>query len=113
MPKLILIFLLAFVTDPEKEKTEKDDILRNASIVYSEKAIDFESGQPVFTSDVKATLIRKSNQDGVRVMINDSLDVKLFSEVIDIFDLIDPTEGTYTVVIEVGNKTETFGFTIR
>ncbi len=114
MPKFVLIILLGFATDSkDKGGPERDVTKRNTSIIYSQPAIAFESGQPVFTSDVKVTLFRKANIDGVRVVINDSLDMELSSEVIELYDLIDFTQGTYTVVVEVEDQSETFGFTVR
>ncbi|MEO9869870.1 hypothetical protein [Ekhidna sp.] len=113
MPKFILILIIAFLADAEMLKSESSVPQNLASIVYSEKVLEYESGQPVFSKDVRATLMRKSNQDGVRVMINDSLDITLESEIIELYELVKFTEGTYTIVVETGNETETFGFTIR
>ena len=113
MPKFILIILLALAAGGKEGNTNKDVIKRDTGIIYSQAAIDFESGQPVFTSDLKVTLFRKLNKDGVRVVVNDSLDVELFSEVIELYDLIDFTVGTYTVMVGEDDKAETFGFTIR
>ena len=113
MPKLVLIILLTFIADSKDKPVDKDVTKRNASILYSLPAIAFESGQPVFTPEVKVTLFRKSNIDGVRVVVNDSLDIELASEVIELGSLIDFTQGTYTVVVEAEEQSETFGFTVR
>ncbi|WP_370090016.1 hypothetical protein [Ekhidna sp.] len=111
MFKFIIILVVVLLTNGETKKKKVTE--RSASVVFSEKSVSYESGQPVFTEDLKATLIRKSNMDGVRVVINDSLDVLINSEVIELNKLIDFSPGTYTILIELGDDTETFGLTIR
>ena len=113
MSKFAALLIIGLFLDAEVNKSKEEVTQRVASIVYSEKAMGYESGQPVFTDQVKATLLSKSDQDGVRVTINDSLDATFNSEVIELYELVDFSPDTYTVIIESGDETETFGFTIR
>ena len=113
MPKFALLLIMAILTDAKVNNPRTDTVKRIASIVYSEKAMEYESGQPVFSSNVEAMLLHRSNQDGVRVIINDVFEDTFDSNVIELNDIVELSEGTYTVVIESGNEEETFAFTIR
>ncbi|WP_425392749.1 hypothetical protein [Ekhidna sp.] len=82
------------------------------SIEFSQSAIDFESGQPVFTDETKA-ILKTANLEDVRVVINDQVDLITNSDKIEISSLIELSEGTYTVLLQGKDYEETFGFTIR
>ncbi|MEO1253438.1 MAG: hypothetical protein AAFY41_00950, partial [Bacteroidota bacterium] len=98
MIKLIFILPLILTFSSRKENHGMDNPSRKVSIIYSQPAITYESGQPVFSSQVEITLLRKSSQNGVRLLVNDCLDVKISSEIIELSELIALNAGTYTVV---------------
>ena len=110
MMKSILILVSSFMYFPS-ERFEPTS--RLASIVFSEKPTCFESGQPVFSKDLKATILRQSEVDNVKVLINNSVDKKMRSEIIELSEIVDFKSGTYTVVLQTQDRSETYGFTIR
>ncbi len=112
MPKFILLLAIAFVGNSMKETSPTDSLGNMPIIEFSNPAIDFESGQPVFSKTTDAFLSRPDSGEA-RIFINDSVDVYSTDNQIDLATLIDFTEGTYTVVIQGKNYEEVFGFTIR
>ena len=83
------------------------------SIEFSKPASEFESGQPVFPKGTKAVL-KNLSADQSRVMINDQIDKVLVTDQVDVSNLVELTEGTYTVIVESSKgKSEIFGFTIK
>lgn len=113
MPKFIMLIFIAALTSSGLKSTEPSSTSRLASMVFSEKPLGYESGEPVFTKGLKATILRQSDARKVRVQINDSVDVNVNSEIIELYELVELESGTYTVVVELENSTETFGFSIR
>lgn len=112
MHKFILILAIAFWGDSLKEDASFEKVESMPIIVFSSPAIDFESGQPVFSKDTDATL-NKFESDEVRIFINDSVDIYTDSDAVELSDLINFSEGTYTVLVQGKNYEEVFGFTIR
>lgn len=90
-----------------------NDIIVLPSIEFSSPASKFESGQPVFPKGTKAILKNLTCKES-RVVINDKVDQILSTDKIQVSDLVNLSEGTYTVIVEMPNGTkETFGFTIK
>lgn len=111
MPKVILIFALAF----SGLLTKEEDPIKSKKlpiIEFSQTAIDFESGQPVFSTQTSAVL-NVQRHGSVRVIINDAVDTTITKKEIDLSSLVDLSEGTYTILILGKGYQETFGFTIR
>ncbi|SNT18592.1 hypothetical protein SAMN05421640_2725 [Ekhidna lutea] len=110
---LKLTLLLAFILIGSPVKNEKKDATSSIpSIEFSNPAIEFESGQPVFTKETVATL-NKPDSEEVRISINDDVDVSVSSTQIELSSLINLSEGTYTILVQGKNYEETFGFTIK
>lgn len=112
MPKIILIITLAF----SGLFVDNEDNLLNSKklpvIEFSNSAIDFESGQPVFSKKTNA-ILNVQGGGSVRVIINDAVDAKVTKKQINLSSLIEFSEGTYTVVVKGEDFEEAFGFTIR
>lgn len=111
MPKIILIITLAFSGLFAKNPTNTA-VKKLPVIEFSNSAIDFESGQPVFSEETQAILNTKG-AGSVRVIINDSVDKKISKKQVDLSSLIDFSEGTYTVIVKGKDFEEAYGFTIR
>ncbi|WP_420317824.1 hypothetical protein [Ekhidna sp.] len=108
MLKFALILAVALFGTSVTETSKKP----LPSIEFSQSAIDFESGQPVFKDETTA-ILKTASLEEVRVVINDQVDFVTNSENIELSSLIKFSEGTYTVLIQGKDYEETFGFTIR
>lgn len=106
---LILVFTLFLNFPVDSKKAVTPDF---PSIEFSNSAIGFESGQPVFSSKTSIILNTKSSED-VRVIINDEVDTKISTNTIDLTSLVYLSEGTYTILIQGDRYEEAFGFTIK
>ena len=115
MVKFTILLFSALVTDFYANERGLETVPADsfASIIYTEPAVDYESGQPVFSQQVRATLFRKSNHQEVRLVINDLIDITIDTQVIELYELVEFKEGTYTVQLVTDKGEETFGFTIR
>ena len=111
MPKVILVLAIAFsgllAREEDPIKSKKLPVIN-----FSQTATDFESGQPVFSTQTTATL-NVQRPGSVRIIINDAVDTTVNKKEIELSSLVEFSEGTYTVLIQGKDYQETFGFTIR
>lgn len=106
----VLLLTLALAVG---DLSETNEVIVLPSIEFSEPASTFESGQPVFPKGTKAVLRNLTCKES-RVVINDKVDQVLSADKIEVSDLVNLSEGTYTVIVEMPNGTkEIFGFTIK
>lgn len=110
MVKFVIVLALAIYG---KAIQDAQNTAAVTSVEFTEKAIDFESGQPVFPKGT-SVIVRDLPTSKSRVVINETVDLIVNENQVDVSSLLDLTEGTYTVMIasENGND-ETFGFTIK
>ena len=112
MPKFILILALAFSGDAV-DTTKSTTILDALPIIeFSNAALDFESGQPVFPKQTSA-ILKIGSAENVKIYINNEVETQVSDDQVDISTLIEFEEGTYTVLVKGKNYEEAFGFTIR
>jgi hypothetical protein len=112
MPQFILILVLAFsgsLANSSDTTVVLEDLPR---IEFSNPALAFESGQPVFSKETSAILKIKTATE-VKLIINDLVETQVSANEIDLSSLIDFKEGTYTVLIQGQGYDEAFGFTIK
>lgn len=82
-----------------------------ASVEFSNPAIRIESGQPVFTKDTHVW-ISNPKQEVLKLYINEE-EKETQEAKIELSDLTDLKEGTYTVVLHAKEDEKVFGFTIQ
>ncbi|MEQ8906302.1 hypothetical protein [Ekhidna sp.] len=112
MPKFILILALVFSENAIDSPKSATTIEALPSIEFSDAALDFESGQPVFSKNTTATL-KVGTAEDVKIYINNEVETQINNSQVDLTSLIEFSEGTYTVLVKGENFEEAFGFTIR
>lgn len=82
-------------------------------LIFSEKAIAVESGQPVYPSNTKVWVSNNdSNLDAVTVFVNEDEAIIQSKEKVELSKITKLESGTYTLIVKAGQES-TFGFTIQ
>ena len=81
------------------------------AIEFSDEAVAVESGQPVFNKGTKVWLTNPK-KESIKVFLNEE-EKEINSEKVDLSDITNLNEGTYTLVINTTAEEKVFGFTIQ
>lgn len=103
---LISVFSFNFVVSYSTVDQPSD-----VALEFSDNAVAVESGQPVFTKGTKVWLSNPQKQE-IKLFLNE--EVKEINGVkVDLSQITNLDEGTYTVVINTTTEEKIFGFTIQ
>ena len=103
---LLSVFSFNFVVSYSSIPQPADVVLE-----FSDKAIAFESGQPVFSKGTKVWLSNPAKKE-IKLYLNE--EVKEINGVkVDLSKITKLNEGTYTLVVNTSSEEKTFGFTIQ
>ncbi|MEP1032764.1 hypothetical protein [Ekhidna sp.] len=83
----------------------------DVAIEFSEKAVAVESGQPVFTKGTKVWLSNPKNQE-IKIYLNEE-EKEINGIMVDLSEITNLNEGTYTLVVNTNTDEKIFGFTIQ
>ncbi len=97
-------FVVSFTTT---ENTQP----RELEVEFSNQAVAIESGQPVFTKGTKVWITNPKKEE-IKLYLNE--EEKEISEAkIDLSQITNLEEGTYTLVVNTNSDEKVFGFTIQ
>lgn len=83
----------------------------DVDIEFSDKAVAVESGQPVFNKGTKVWLSNPKKQE-IKLFLNE--EVKEINGIkVDLSEITNLNEGTYTLVVNTNSEEKVFGFTIQ
>lgn len=86
---------------------------KSIELIFSEKAVAIESGQPVYPSNTKIWISKNDNSlSEVKLLVNEDEAILTSNEKIDLSNVTDLESGTYTLIVKDVNES-TYGFTIQ
>ncbi|MEO9873122.1 hypothetical protein [Ekhidna sp.] len=94
-------FLVAFTTTTSPE----------VELEFSNQAIAIESGQPVFSKDTKVW-VSNPRKEELKLYINE-VEKEISEGKVDLADITNLNEGTYTLIVNSKTEEKVFGFTIQ
>lgn len=107
----ILISVVSFNFVVSFNTTMAESQPQEVEIQFSDKAVAIESGQPVFTKGTKIWLSNPKKEE-IKVYLNEN-EKEVNSEKLDLSEITNLNEGTYTLVVNTVKEEKVFGFTIQ
>ncbi|SNT36352.1 hypothetical protein SAMN05421640_3561 [Ekhidna lutea] len=108
---LILVSVVSFNFVVSYTTTMENTQPNEVAVVFSDEAVAIESGQPVFTKGTKIW-VTNPNKEDIKVYLNEKED-KISDEKVDLSQITNLNEGTYTLVLNTDSEEKVFGFTIQ
>ena len=88
-----------------------DNQPQEVAIEFSNEAVAVESGQPVFNKGTNVWLSNPQKEE-IKLYLNEE-EKYTNAEKVDLSEIINLNEGTYTLVININSEEKVFGFTIQ
>lgn len=97
-------FIISFTQFKSNENTDDE-------LVFSNEIVTVESGQPVYSKGTEIA-INNSEKKQMEIYLNEQV-IKTSEQQINLSQVAQLNEGTYTLVINKGFQEKTYGFTIQ
>jgi methionine-rich copper-binding protein CopC len=91
--------------------TKAENQPQEVDLEFSDDAVAIESGQPVFTKDTKIWLSNPLKEE-IKLYLNEE-EKETNSEKVELSEITNLSEGTYTLVVNTNTNEKVFGFTIQ
>ncbi|MEQ6166560.1 MULTISPECIES: hypothetical protein [unclassified Ekhidna] len=107
----ILVSVVSFNFVVSYSTTKAETQPQEVGIEFSDSAIAIESGQPVFSKGTKIWLSNPSKEN-IKLYLNEQ-EKEINSEKVELSEIANLNEGTYTLVLSTNSDEKVFGFTIQ
>ncbi|WP_462248240.1 hypothetical protein [Ekhidna sp.] len=103
---LFSVFSLTFIVS-YSTVSQPDQV----AIEFSKDAVAVESGQPVYSKGTKVWLSNPQKED-IKLFLNEEVK-EINGVLVDLSEITNLEEGTYTLVVNTNSEQKVFGFTIQ
>lgn len=111
MVKFVAILISVVSVNFYVSMTTIDNQPQELAIEFSDDAVAIESGQPVFKKGTKIWVSNPQKEE-IKLYLNEE-EKEMSDEKVDLSEITNLEEGTYTLVVNTNTEEKVFGFTIQ